>query len=324
MHSTPLKRRVNAMRKILFIFILILFLPMSSQAMEIINIGGVEVVGDYVVGPGSYDLLLSPGESTTRNINVTNRTGKVLKVTVEIEDMTGDAQTGTKLLGSDRGPYSLKDFLHPEEMTFKLSHGERGVLPVNIDIPNDAEPGGLYGSVLIRVDTETPDVKEQVDGAAGQVTILSRVAVLFFVRIKGNTKEEGRLTSFTADKYFYQKSPVKFNIAYENTGRVHLNPYATVEIFNLMGKKIDEIDVAPWFVMPGVTRNRDVVWDKNLAFGKYTAKLKLNRGYQDLSDNEEISFWIVPMKILVISLSVILIIAIFLVWFSSKFEVRKK
>ena len=309
--------------KIIVLFVL--FFPFFAHAMEIQPLPNLPVAGDYIVGPGKFELLLAPGESATRDLNITNRTGKILNVKIEIEDFTGDDTYTTRLLGNEKGPYSLKDYIVPEVTSFKLAHGERAVLPIKINIPLNAEPGGLYGSVIVKVEPEAAnDNSAAANETKGQVTIASRIGTLLFVRVKGNAKEEGQLLKFYSDKSFYQQSPVNFSLYYENTGRVHLTPYATIEISNIMGKKIDEINVAPWFVMPGFKRNVTVKWDKGLALGRYTATLKLNRGYQDIVDEKTINFWIVPMNIIIIGLAVIIILSILIIWFSSKFELKKK
>jgi hypothetical protein len=296
-----------------------------SQAIEISQIGDVPVVGDYVVGPGKYDLLISPGESMDRDVRITNRTGRVLKVKIEIEDFTGDDQVGTLLLGNEKGPYSLRDMILPDTKEFTLSHGERALLPVKISIPADAEPGGRYGSILVKVEPQDPDEKDLAPGAAsGQLQITSRIAVMYFVRIKGDANEQGKLKGFTSEKSFYQKGPVKFSVLYENSGNVHLNPYGSIEIKNLLGKKVDEIEVSPYFVMPGFSRTMEKNWEKPLALGRYQATLKLNLGYKDIFEEKSVTFWIIPTKIIFIGLGAILLLSLIIVWFSSKFELKRK
>lgn len=316
----------KAIKKFLIaLSILLVVSPSAAWAFEIQKYDNMPVEGDLVVGPGKSELYLSPGENTKRDIRITNRTGKLLKVNIDIEDFTGDNSVSTKLLGDEKGPYSLKNFLHPEKMSFTMAHGEKIILPIAINIPNDAEPGGLYGAVIIR--SEEADQKKGSDvsnEAKGQVSIVSRLASLFFVRVKGNVKEEGKLTSFTSGKYFYPKAPVDFSIGFENTGKIHLTPYAQIDITNLMGKQIDSIDVSPWFVMPGFKRTLGTKWERSLAFGRYTATLKLNRGYGNITDEAKISFWIVPAKYLIIGLSAIVLLALFIWWFTSKFELKKK
>jgi len=306
------------------IILLFFVMPFIAQAIEIQNYDNMPVEGDFVLGPGKIELFLDPGESITRDLKITNRTGRMLTINIDIEDFTGDPNYSTQLLGDEQGPYSLRDYIKPEISEFNLSHGERASLPVTISIPEDASPGGLYGATIARVSPASEQEEKIADGATGNVGIVSRLATLFFVRVKGDINESGYLKSFTTDKKFYKQGPVNFSIVYENTGSVHLNPYATIEIKNITGKKIDTVDVAPYFVMPGFIRNRSVDWHKKLAFGRYTAIASVNRGYNNLVDEAKITFWIIPLKVIIISLSVILLLAVLIWWFSSKFEVKRK
>ncbi|MFA6171759.1 MAG: hypothetical protein WCW77_03810 [Patescibacteria group bacterium] len=294
------------------------------QAMEITQLANMPVEGDFVLGPGKVELFLDPGETAIRTLNVTNRSGKALKVIVEKEDFTGDAQNSTRLLGDEAGPYSLKDLLVPEKEEFVLAHGEKASLPVTISVPSDMEPGGRYGAMIFRVEPENLGADETKNEAQGSVSLVSRLATLFFVRIKGPVKEEGALKSFTAGKSIYQKSPVNFSVVYENKGSVHLNPYAQIEIKNILGKKVDAIEIQPWFVMPGFTREKVISWDKGLAFGRYTAVLSLNRGYGNLVDEQKTSFWVIPVKVIAAGLLAIAFLAFVIWWFASRFELKRK
>ncbi len=309
---------------IVYAVLLILVMPLVVQAIEIKTFANMPVEGDFVIGPGKMELFLAPGESSTRDLTITNRTGKPLDIFIDIEDFTGDPETSAKLLGEEKGPYSLRDYIYPEKNNFVLAHGERAVLPVTISIPGDAEPGGLYGAAIVRAELVLSPEEKEIEGAESQVAVIPRLASLFFVRIKGEVDEAGYLKSFTTDKKFYQKGPVNFSFIYENTGSVHLNPYGLVEIKNIMGKKIDEAEITPYFVMPGFLRSKTVAWDQKLAFGRYTALISLNRGYGDIVDQARVSFWVVPIKVLVIALSVIVLLAILIWLFRSKFEIKRK
>jgi len=297
-------------------------------AFEIQKLANVLVENDFTVGPGKVELFLNPGESVTRNLLITNRLGRPMKFRVELEDFTGSlsGERAAVLLGDRKGPYSLKDFLNPEIREFTLAHGERMVLPVTVTIPSDMEPGGLYGSVLISTSPSEDLLEREKEKAKGQVRLVARVGALFFVRVKGAVKEEGRLEKFdTVDsKKFYQSGPIYFSIYYRNTGNVHLDPYGIIEIKNILGKKIGEIEIEPYFAMPNSLRYREIKWDRKLGIGKYTATLSLNRGYNDIIDTAEITFWILPWKIILI-VAVLLFIIVFIIWWvATHFEIRRK
>ena len=102
----------------------------------------VEILNDFVLEPTKNEVILEPGETGVRNISVVNRTERTITFTIDIEDIVGSDNPNdqVKLLGEERGPYSLKDFLIPEVREFTIKTGERITIPVTVSLPADAEP----------------------------------------------------------------------------------------------------------------------------------------------------------------------------------------
>ena len=300
--------------------VLVLITPNLSYAFQIQDYDNAPVGGGLIISPAKTQIIINPGERQTRELEVTNRTGMSVTINLGVEDFTGDADGLVQLLGEEKGPYSLKDFVKIEKNTFNLAHGQKAIVGLNIDIPKDSQPGGLTGAITIM---SGPVAGASNSGASG-VSVVGKMASIMFVRVAGEAKESLQLDSFFTNKYFYTKPNVDFSIRAKNDGNVFLTPYATVDIYNFLNKKVDSIDISPWFVLAGFSRTRTVSWSKDLVFGRYTAKVTFNRGYGGLSDEKTVNFWIVPLRFLAISLSVILILSLFIYWFSSKFELKKK
>jgi len=319
------------MRKLFPILIVggvLLSLGTSVFAYRIEDLPGTLVEGDIVFGPGKIELVLEPGSSTTREIYITNRLGREMTFQVEVEDMTGspDPEKTVIFLGEKRGPYTLKDWVHPEIKEFTLQHGQRMRLPVEIKIPEDAEPGGRYGVVFVATKPEPPEVKPGEQEAAGGIAIRTRTGALLFVRIPGEVKEEGYLKEFGLDpsKRFFEKGPITFKFIFENQGNVHLNPHGRVEIKNMVGKPVGEIEVAPFFTLPNSSRMHKVTWERKKLFGKYIATAYINRGYDNITDVKAIEFWVIPWKLLAIGLVGLFLLIWFVWWVATHFEIRRK
>lgn len=319
------------MKKIILITIFVLGIsivsiltPQKIFASKIEDLADIKVEGDFTVGPGKTEVFMDPGEKTTRELMITNRTGKATDFKITLEDFKGSETGDTPLilLGSEKGPYSLKDYLKPEITDFTLAHGQRITIPVEISIPLDAEPGGLYGAALISALPPALNPEEP----SGQIRVVSRVGSLFFVRVKGYVVENGFLKTFrTADKgKIYARGPFSFEIISQNDGPVHLDPYGIIEIKNILGRKIGEIELDPWFVMPGSIRSRIVGFGKIWLFGHYTAVAKVNRGYGDIVDEKSYGFWVLPWQVIVPILLAIIILAFFFRWFFGKFQLKTK
>jgi hypothetical protein len=285
-------------------------------------VGSDKVYGDFVVGPGKNEVTIEPGTSKTVFMTVTNRMGSERMFNLSVEDFTGsqDPSQPIVLLGSERGPYSLKDYIYVKDTSFILKHDERAVLPVTISVPIDAEPGGRYGSVL--VSTASVPTNEKASGVA---PIISRIGSLMFVIVPGEAKKNGILEEFTTkDGSIFSKGPIEFTTLYRNDGNIYLNPYGIVAVTNTFGQSVGEIEVKPWFAMPNSLRSREFSWDKSFMFGRYMATLSLNRGYDDVVDTKKVVFYVFPLNYILAICGGLFALIFSVRLFLSRFEFKRK
>ena len=296
------------------------FVAMAYQ-VESLDVSG-SLYKDFVVGPGKVEMKIAPGERGRTNLQVTNRMGDTRMFKIEVEDFRGarDPQQTVVLLGDERGPYSLKDFLSFSEPVFELKNGERATIPVTVSMPTDVEPGGHFGSILISTVSNTA-TSTNVASA-----VVSRIGTLFFVSVPGVVTSDGKLFSFgtQGDKKFFGSGPIGFRLLYENNGSTHVNPYGEIKINNIIGETVGSVEVEPWFAMPDSLRLREVSWDRPYLFGRYTATAFINRGYDDIVDTVSFSFWVIPWKI-VLAVSGACVVLIFgLRFIFTRFEFKRK
>ncbi len=289
--------------------------------------GGDAVVGDFVVGPGKADVTLKPGQSKIEYMTVTNRTGERRRFNVTVEDARGssDPATAVELLGDDRGPYSLRDYVSVPTKTFELGHNERARIPVTVTVPVDAEPGGRYGSVLIdtvALESNTGDTEATVPQSA----IIARIGTLFFITIPGDVAHEAELTQFgtIGNKHIYGGGPIPFGILIENKGNIHVTPSGEVSILNMLGDEVGVTSLEPWFVLPMSQRLREISWDREFLFGRYTAIAEIDLGYENKKETATFTFWVLPWKTLAVGFGVIFIVLFILRAFFRTFEFKRK
>lgn len=305
---------------------------LPAQAIKIENLQNINFVNDFVVGPGKQELLLDPGQSVVKTITITNRFNNPRKFKLELEDFKGSNEEGNpaQLLGLLQGPYSLKDYIKPEAMEFTLQPGDRATLAVQISVPNDAVPGGLYGSIIVTTQPDAEDLETDPTLIKSGVDIKSRIAVLYFVRVSGPVKEDGGLTVFKTDGNFYQKSPINFSYGFENRGSVYLNPYGYIELKNLYGTVVERIKIDPYYVLPDSERTMKKSFERGFMFGRYTAEIFINRGYTennaekqtDVIDRQKVSFWVLPWKVVVPTLLGIVLLIWLIVWIKNNVHIN--
>ncbi|MCX6713197.1 MAG: hypothetical protein NTY66_03265 [Candidatus Vogelbacteria bacterium] len=274
---------------------------------------------DFVVGPGKVDLVLRPGESRVIEVMVSNRTGEGRYFEIKFNDFIGSNDlTSPVILTAEKGVNTMKDFLSVPERSFFLKNGQRSRIPVTISIPSGAEPGGRYVSILIS--TLTPLDKSSVAaGTKGGVPLITQTGTLVFITVPGEVKIEGKLSDFYTRNRQWIFSSAKntvFDLVYENTGKIHLNPYGLVVVKNIFGQEIRRIELPSWFAMPNALRLREVKLvsdpkkDNVFMFGRYTAEAKIFRGYGDQFDTKSLAFWVIPWPLLLLALLIIFL----LVW----------
>ncbi len=284
----------------------------------------VDAENDFVIGPGKQEVSLQPGESTTRTIRVTNRREQSMTFAVEVEDFTAaeSSEETVTLLGDETGPRSLQDLLSPAAQEFTLEFGEQVEIPVEISVPEDAEPGGRYGAVIV---SNAPS--QEVQQNQGAATVVSRLASLFLVRVDGETEEAGQLTDFRtagSGSVFFEDGPSEFELLFENTGNVHLAPYGQIDITNIFGQRVATLPVDAYFALPDSTRYRSVSWDPGFLLGYYNAELSLNRSYGNTIDTDSLSFWVIPWRILLIAFVALMLLIGAIRFFTKRFELRRK
>jgi hypothetical protein len=285
------------------------------------------VIGDFVVGPGKFDLTLNPGESKTVEMTITNRTGerRIFKLGVEDAQGSYDPESPVLLLGDTKGPFSLKDYVSFTSSSFELDHNERALVPVTISIPPNAEPGGLYGSVL--VNTVAIEAEQgNTGGTVPQSAIVARIGTLFFVTIPGDVYRDGSMTKFgtISDQKFFQEGPIRFGILFENKGSIHVAPYGEIKVTNIFGEEVGFVELEPWFVFPQSERLREVTWNRELLIGRYTATAQINRSYDDVVDTMTYSFWVLPWKLMLVAFGIVFVIVFIVRAFFRTFEFKRR
>ncbi len=281
-------------------------------------------VGDYVVGPGKVEVTVAPGETVTRYISLTNRVSSDRTFEMTVEDMSGSAD-GTEavvLLGDQKGPYSMRDYISFPTPMVTLDLGERVQLPVTITMPPNAEPGGYYGAVLVSTVQES---ESEVTGAP-RSPIVARVGTLFFITVPGEAERASTLVSFDTinSERWFQSGPIDLQIVHENTGSVHLNPYGEVSVTNMLGEQVGFVELEPWFVLPKAMRLREISWDRELLFGRYTFTAKINRGYDNVIDESSLVIWVLPWKFLAAGFVALFLVTLLVRLFFSTFEFKRR
>ena len=285
----------------------------QSFIFLILVIGGIIVAGfcfaqgtGISVSPLTFELTANPGDTVPSNsIKVYNPTDNIMSIKMEAEDWRPEGETGQVIVEPEAEmTYSLKRWVKIDPVEFTLGPKEQKFVNFTIEVPENAEPGGKYGSILA---STTGMVKE---GTAGAV-ITQKVGALILLTVSGEAEENLIIKEFSVSSFF-EYGPVLFTIRFENTGSVHVRPKGFIAITNWRDKKVADVEFSQLNVIPRSVRKIENKWDKKWLFGKYTAMLVGSYGIDNLPISSEIlTFWVVPWRITLGILIVLILIFLF-------------
>jgi len=261
---------------------------------------------EITISPLTFELTANPGDVLTNKLKVYNPTDGIIAIKMEVEDFKPIGEVGQVVVTPEEEiTYSLKRWVKTEPTEFTLEPRETKFVDFEIELPENAEPGGKYGSVLA---TTAGVIGEEITGlAVGQ-----KVGALLLLTVSGEVIEDLTTKEFIAPS-FLEYGPVPFTIRFENRGTVHVRPRGFVTIFNWWGKKAADVEFPQLNVIPGAVRKIETTWQNKWLFGKYTAMLVGSYGTANLPFNPPVlTFWVIPWKItLGVFLFLVLVIAFF-------------
>lgn len=263
------------------------------------------------IAPPVVNLTGDPGQSVKAEIILRDVSDSQLLVTNQINDFVADGEDGTPklLLDSESdSPYSMRTWISPiSELLLEPRTLTR--LPITVNIPADAAPGGYFS--VIRFTGNAPEV----DGNG--VGLSASLGALVFMQVKGDAKEEMSIEEFFTNSKgskmnVFQSAPIDFSVRLKNTGNTYEQPRGQIKITDMFGNDVGTVNVnlPPRTVLPGSIRKFDqsldsgVIGDKML-FGMYTAEIKMTYGPDGTAITEKITFWVIPYVLIGIVLALI-------------------
>lgn len=259
-------------------------------------------------------LLLQPGEKTQVQVRVRNSSPKTLPITTLATDfiLDVDGETPIPVTENVSNRWSLANWLTVVPQSQVLQPQETGVVNILIEVPEDALPGGHYAMITHQPSLDSVEGESaaaEVDSAAG---INQRVGTLLYVVVDGLINEEAFIRDFTFP-VFTEYGPVPYSFVIENASDIHIQPKTSIEIFDWMGNRVDQITVTEKNVFPLMNRTFDGVWERIWGYGRYTAEATMSFGSAGRVVIAKTTFWLLPIKLVLAAIILLLtLIALFI------------
>ncbi|MDD4476861.1 MAG: hypothetical protein PHY40_01745 [Patescibacteria group bacterium] len=289
---------------------------------------GMENKLSLTVTPPLFQVVLEPGEEWASKLKIVNTNGYDLTVYAVAMDFSADGEDGhgkfTPVIKDKNDSESLAGWINVSKKPIFIPAEKSAELPFAVKIPDNVQPGGHYAAILVG----TAPTDGNVNGSA--IKISTMVSSLFFVKIKGDVLEKGRIREFKTEKYFYQEPNAIFDLRFENEGNVHLQPKGDVVIYNMWGEEKGRIQINQKSdfgnVLPGSVRKFVFDWRGGnglSGIGRYKAVASVVFGENGTESAASAAyFWVLPIKtILSIAGGAIFLIALIILLI--KFYIRR-
>jgi uncharacterized repeat protein (TIGR01451 family) len=301
----------NLYLKFFFAFIVFLLVPnvVMAQAPTLLQAPtqSLQVEG-LAIDPFIIEVDAEPGQTITKTIALTNTTNAPLTFNASINDFVPNGKTGQPIFldsAQESDPkYSISRWINIiQQPQFTIPPQDHTEVTFSITIPSDAESGSHYGGILFG----RPIGEILNSGSAVQ----HKAGAIILVRL-GQSQEKVQITNFSSRQAVYQHGPIEFLTSINNFGNVHAKPKGDITIRNIWGVAVTQVPVNPdaLIVLPEAERDFISQWKNKLGFGRYTAEAILYYGSPKLELRAQTSFWIIPVKEIVIAVFILLILSL--------------
>ena len=139
------------------------------------------------ISPLVFEITGNPGEIIENQIKITNLSDSQTEVTISIEDIAPAGEEGRVVVEpAETETYSVARWVATDSAKFTLEPKEGRWVVFSITVPQAAEPGGHYGSIVA--------AGSQIAGTqATGAFVVPRVASLLLVSVPGEVEENLRI-----------------------------------------------------------------------------------------------------------------------------------
>src|SRR5258708_857992 len=286
---------------------------------------------DLTISPITISIETDPGASVSSEMKIHNNGSEPEQLKLSLGTFKADSTGERPELMDFKPEDEFSHWIHLGQDMITVNPGEWKTVPFTF-LPSQTAAFSYFYTIIVSRQSEV------APNGNGSVVVSGSPAVLVLATVRSpSAKRELQFSSLSTNSLFSEFLPVEFTVNMKNTGNVHIVPTGDIFIDG-MGKKgiaIIPINAGGSSILPGTSRAYRSSWDdgfpvfvekienekkvkddKNnpvmslhwdfskvdrLRFGKYTAHMILvyDNGERDVPIEASVSFWVVPVRLIV-------------------------
>ena len=275
------------------------------------------------VTPSPIISTLKPGQKTTIELKIRNTNTNAEDLKMGLRSFTVDEQTGKVNLTTEQ-PKDVESFTTFSDPLFHIEAGQWFTQKIIINTPVTAGFSYSFATIISRQKATVPE--------KGASAIEGSVAVFTLLGVdKPGAVRKFSIDEFSVTHNVYEYLPAHFSLRLKNSGNTLLQPKGNIFIGRSADAKnpLATLDINPGngYILPATNRILESDWSDGFPFyqkvtsgsgtptnkltwnwsnlshvriGKYVAHVVAvySDGVRDIPVETEVSFWVIPWKIL--------------------------
>jgi hypothetical protein len=266
------------------------------------------------LSPVTEELVVDPGKTYDREVTLSNLSAIPLPIKGYARAFVATDEEGGVDTPDDTDPGAVQNWFKLDAPDFILQPNTTRKIKVSIQVPRNTPPGGHYATLFF----ESLVPREALSESS--LYLSQRIGGLYFFVVSGRLIREGRFEQFNT-KPFWQNGPIEFDLAFRNSGNIHLKPVSEVVLTDMFGRVVSSTTDEGQRVLPGGLRRWKMEIPQTWLLGRYTATLRTRIDPDSNPVATSATFWVVP--VIPITLVTVFSTLIYLIFFRGRGRVRK-
>ncbi len=252
------------------------------------------------VGP-AVSLRVTPAtleisEGGAGHLRIENTGTRPVHVSIDLAEFTVTEDGTTRFAGPHEA--SASNWVRLTEGSFELDAGERHELAIAVDVPDDAEPGERYVSVLLSV--PPPDT------ADGNVAVTHRIAARLYIQVPSERIERVEVGELTGPRLV--DGPAELELTVHNRGNVHRQFARNTQLIATANGA--EIPFPAFSVLGDSTRIVQTAWNDPPTFCWCNITVEIDDGQGNIASVSTVVI-VFPWRLTIILLALVAGLAMF-------------
>lgn len=315
------------------ILLLFLLFPFSAWALAVGGLGILPANPDpsNPLTKSWFIYTMERGEEKEDAVNIFNNTDDEVVVKVYPVDATTTADGNFTLVDEYATQTGIGAWVELFVKEVGLKPQEVKKIPLIIKVPDNADVGDHMGGIIIQEISRGSGVTPK-EGMA--MNIITRIGVRIYLTVPGERIEKLDIIDYgylfiSRAKNFWEKFlnlnyVTDFILTLKNEGNVRIEPVININIKNIFGKTVEELNGQIGMVFPKKDSTLHLKWEKPLFFGRYTAAMSVKYGTDKETEVKKIVLWAVPYKLITILAGLVVVIVLIRLIILYFIEVKKE